>query len=101
MKQPSKVIVHVARNAVAANVKNGTAEPTIIVRRGRRATRHHAVDIVGPARVVSAFDGVIKPLPCGARVWITCSDARPVEVVSDEPLCQLTSRSLTPAAEPN
>ena len=74
----SKVIVHVARQAVASNVKHGVRNPVIIVRRGRTSTRHQAVDLVGPVRVVSAFDGVTKPLKCGARVWIEAADAVPV-----------------------
>jgi hypothetical protein len=72
-------IVHVARQAVASNIKHGTAEPTIIVRKGKTSSRHHAVELVGPARVVSAFDGSRKPLACGARVWIECEGAVPVD----------------------
>lgn len=75
----SKVIVHVARQAVASNVKHGTNEPAIIVRRGRKATRHHAVDLIGPVRVVSAFQCGRKPLSCGARIWIEAAEAVPVD----------------------
>ena len=77
-----RVIVHVARQAVASNVKHGRTDPTIIVRRGKTSSRHHRVKLVGDVEIVSAFDGVTKPLACGARVWMTADDAIPL----DEPV---------------
>lgn len=72
------VIVHVARNAVASNVKHGRSDPAIIVRRGRKSERHHEVELVGPVRVISTFGTDRKPLACGARVWIEAADVRAV-----------------------
>lgn len=64
--------IHVAQDAIRRNTKNGTNEPAIIVRKGRKATRHHEVDILDRegtcvARIVYSPH---KPLPCGARLWI-------------------------------
>ena len=66
------VIVHVNQHVIRRNVKTGEREPPITVRRGRKTTRAHAVEIVGPARVVYSPD---KPLSCGARLWIEATDA--------------------------
>lgn len=62
-----KTIVHVARNQIAANAKNGTNLPALIVRRGGKATRHHTVKILGPSEMVYSPH---KPLACGARCWL-------------------------------
>lgn len=59
-----KTIVHVARQAIASNLKHGTNNPTIIVRRGRKSERFHSVEICGPSQMVTG------QLACGARVWL-------------------------------
>jgi hypothetical protein len=69
------VIVHVNRNILAANIKHGRQDPAIIIRRGRKTSNAHSVEIVGPARMVQSPDA---PLPCGARVWVECADAQPI-----------------------
>ena len=67
-----KKIIHVAMDAIRRNTKHGTNDPAIIVRRGRRATRHHQVEILDERDVVVAriVYSPHKPLSCGARVWI-------------------------------
>lgn len=69
-------IVHVAQDAIRRNAKNGTNDPAIIVRRGRKATRHHQVEVIGPdGSVVARFVySPHKPLSCGARLWMEVAD---------------------------
>jgi hypothetical protein len=68
-----KQIVHVARQAIASNMKHGLNEPPLIIRDYRGAERHHEIHFVNPAtdevlgRFVYSPD---KPLACGARAWI-------------------------------
>lgn len=65
-----KQILHVAQCQIAANRKNGTDEPAIIVRNYKGAKRAHEVELVHDGVVVGKF--VYRPhdpLPCGARLW--------------------------------
>lgn len=70
---PSKIIIHVAQDAIRKNAKNGTNEPAIIVRRGSKPTRHNEVEIrLHDGTLVGQF--VYKPhdpLSCGARLWLS------------------------------
>ena len=59
--------IHVNRNVMAANAKNGTANPVITVKEGRSNRYAHVVDILGPSRMVYSPD---KPLSCGAKCWV-------------------------------
>lgn len=67
------VIVHVNRSVIARNTKNGTNEPPLIIRRGKRREYAHEVELFGKAKVVHSPH---KPLDCGARVWIEAEEAR-------------------------
>jgi len=62
-----KSIIHVNQHVIRANKKNGTCDPVITVKQGKKNTYAHEVEILGPSRVVYSPD---KPLSCGARVWI-------------------------------
>lgn len=62
-----KTIIHVNQHAIRRNLKNGTSEPVITVKTYKENRYAHAVEILGPSRVVYSPD---KPLSCGARVWI-------------------------------
>ena len=62
-----KSIIHVNQHIIKRNAKNGTHEPVLTVKQGRKNTYAHSVEILGPSRVVYSPD---KPLNCGARVWI-------------------------------
>jgi hypothetical protein len=64
-----KTIINVNKHVIAKNLRHGTNEPPIMFRRGAsgKATYAHAVEILGPARIIHSPD---KPLKCGARVWI-------------------------------
>ena len=66
------VRVYINGHVIAANKKHNERAPPISVAKGRTITRGHRVDLIGPARVIYAPD---KPLPCGATVWIECTDA--------------------------
>lgn len=71
-----KTIVHVAQDAIRANVKDGGNRPAIIVRNYKGATRHHEVDLGGGVKIVQRMH---KPLSCGARIYIeTENDVRPL-----------------------
>jgi len=71
-----KSIIHVNQHIIKRNAKNGTHEPVLTVKQGRKNTYAHSVEILGPSRVVYSPD---KPLNCGARVWIETT----AEVVLD------------------
>lgn len=75
-----KQLLHVAQCAIAANRKNGTNEPPIIVRNYKGAKRAHEVELVVDGNVVGKF--VYRPhdpLPCGARLWLE-SDSETLEL---------------------
>jgi len=98
-------IVHVHQQVIRQNLKYGRNEPPLTVKsfrgsiRGRpvKSCRAHQVSISGPARIVHDS---IRPLPCGARVWIetesevTCDDSSSVaggaapEIRTDSGLCE-------------
>lgn len=61
--------IHVNQHKIRSNKKNGTNDPVITVKEGKKNTYGHAVTIMGPSRVV--YGGNDKPLlSCGARVVI-------------------------------
>lgn len=59
-------IIHVNRQNVAMNAKDGGIRPVCTVKTGRRTRYAREVEILGPSRMV--YDG--RQLNCGARVWI-------------------------------
>jgi hypothetical protein len=64
-----KTYIHVNMHKIRANRKNGTNDPVLTVKRGRKNTYGHHVEILGNSKVV--YGGNDKPLlPCGARVVI-------------------------------
>lgn len=61
--------IHVNQHKIRANKKNGTNEPVLTVKEGRKNTYGHFVKINGPSEVI--YGGNDKPiLSCGARVVI-------------------------------
>jgi hypothetical protein len=64
-----KKYIHVNQHVIRSNLKNGTAEPVITIKEGRKNTYCHEVDILGPSRVIYG-EGGEKILSCGARVVI-------------------------------
>ena len=66
-KRSTKKYIHVNQHKIRSNKKHGTNEPVITIKHGSTNTYCHAVDILGPSKVIYNPD---KPLSCGARVWI-------------------------------
>ncbi len=65
----SKKHIHVNQHKIKANLKQGTNEPVLTVKEGRKNTYGHSVHIHGPSTVI--YGGNDKPvLSCGARVVI-------------------------------
>ena len=65
----TKTYIHVNQHKIKANLKNKTNEPVITVKKGKTNTYCHAVEILGPSKIM--YGGNEKPiLSCGARVVI-------------------------------
>jgi hypothetical protein len=63
--------VHVNQHLIKSNHKHGQDEPVLSVKASGKTHRARTVEILGPSRVVYASPATgIKPLSCGARVWI-------------------------------
>ena len=73
-----KTYIHVNQHKIKSNKKNGTNEPVITVKQGRKNTYCKEVKILGPSTVI--YGGNDKPLlSCGARVVI-CTESN-IEVI--------------------
>lgn len=59
-------IIHVNRQHIAMNAKDGGSRPVYTIKDGRRTRYAREVEILGPSRLV--YDG--RQLNCGARAWI-------------------------------
>jgi hypothetical protein len=59
-------IIHVNRQHIAMNAKDGGNRPVYTIKTGRRTRYAREVNIQGPSRLV--YDG--RQLGCGARAWI-------------------------------
>jgi hypothetical protein len=74
----SKTYIHVNQHKIRSNLKNGTNEPVITVKKGKNNTYCRSVTINGPAIVLQSLTD--KPiLSCGARVVI--ETVSPVEIL--------------------
>jgi hypothetical protein len=60
-------IIHINRNIIQRNAKNGTRLPVCRVQEGNSVRYAMEVEIKGPSRMVYSPD---KPLKCGAKLWI-------------------------------
>ena len=72
MRKPRalKKYIHVNRQHIAQNAKDGGNRPTITVKTSRSNTYGHRVEIQGPSVLVDGDFCMNKQLSCGARVWI-------------------------------
>lgn len=61
-----KKIIHVNRQHIAMNAKDGGNRPIYTIKEGRLTTYARAVEITGPSRLVPQG----RQLSCGARAWI-------------------------------
>ena len=72
--------IHINKHIIRANTKNGTNNPALTIQMSTGQIRTHAVKIVGTAILLQAgtkhpdTGKVIKPLSCGARVWLETKD---------------------------
>jgi hypothetical protein len=60
-------IIHINRNVIQRNEKNGRTEPVCRVQEGKSVRYGMEVNILGPSKMVYRPD---KPLKCGAKLWI-------------------------------
>lgn len=60
-------IIHINKNIIQKNAKNGTQEPVIRIQEAKKITYCMEVNILGPSKMVYRPD---KPLRCGAKLWI-------------------------------
>lgn len=72
-----KKIIHVNKQKIAQNRKNGTLEPVVTCKTYKSNDYGHEVVFHGPGRIVYSPD---KPLSCGAWVWIETE--APVTVIT-------------------
>ena len=64
-----KKYIHVNQHRIRANKKNGTNDPVITIKEGRKNTYCNSVEILGASTI--RYGGNDKPiLSCGARVVI-------------------------------
>ena len=64
-----KKYIHVNQHRIRANKKNGTNDPVITIKEGRKNTYCNSVEILGASTI--RYGGNDKPiLFCGARVVI-------------------------------
>lgn len=73
--------IHINKQRIAQNVKNGTDEPCITVKTYKSNDYGHRVFIAGESKVVQSMN---KPLSCGARVWIETHAPVEIEVDYDD-----------------
>jgi len=62
----SKAIIHVNRQHIAMNAKDGGNRPVYTIKRAGKTYYAREVDILGPSKLI--YDG--RQLGCGARAWI-------------------------------
>ena len=62
-----KTLIHVNQHVIKSNRKNKVEEPVLTVKTYKSNTYAHEVNIKGNSKVVY---NPIKPLSCGAHVWI-------------------------------
>ena len=69
------------------NKKHGTNKPVITVKTSKSNNYAHEVDILGKSKLVYR---PLKPLPCGARVWIETESE--VNVINEDLHAQNSER---------
>lgn len=59
--------IHINQHIIRANKKNGTDDPPITIKEGKRNWKANSVHILGPSVLI--YDSE-HPLKCGAKCWI-------------------------------
>lgn len=62
------VIIHVNRQHLAQNAKDGGKRPVYTAKDGRKTIYAHGVEITGKVRLIDPR--ITPPLKCGARAWL-------------------------------
>jgi hypothetical protein len=65
-----KKIIHVNRQHIAMNAKDGGSRPTLTCKTYKKNWKGFKVEIDGPSVLMDADHCDRKQLNCGARVWI-------------------------------
>lgn len=75
----SQSIIHVNRQHIAMNAKDGKNRPVYTIKIGNKTRYAREVEILGPSRMVYNGD----QLSCGARAWIeTDSELKLIDEMS-------------------
>lgn len=61
-----KSIIHVNRQFIAMNAKDGLNRPVYTIKNGRKTRYAREIEILGPSKLI--YNGT--QLSCGARAWI-------------------------------
>jgi len=88
-----KAIIHVNRQMLAQNRKDGGQRPVYTIKAGSKTTYAHAVRVRGEIELVDPRD--TPPLSCGARAWINVIDG---EVEFTEPMTFMEANNAPQAA---
>lgn len=70
-----KSIIHVNRQHIAMNAKDGKLRPVYTIKQGSKTYYGREVEIHGPSKMV--YDG--SQLVCGARAWIETES--PIKII--------------------
>lgn len=70
LKESNIKRIHVDRRIIAQNLKRGENKPTITVQTSKGPIKASRVEVLGPSTFMQAGIDGVKPLSCGARVWI-------------------------------
>ena len=81
MKRRARTVVHVNQHIIRRNARLGETNPPITVRQGKQIERCSEVTIYGQDGLPAAkvIYSPLKPLACGARVWIDVEGA--IEII--------------------
>lgn len=78
MRKSKKKVIHVNRQFIAMNAKDGLDRPVFTIKSGSKVTYAKNVEILGPCKLVGTCD----QLSCGARAWIETE----AEIKMDSPM---------------
>ena len=78
-----KTVIHVNKHRIASNNKSGKNDPAITVKNYKKNQYAKRVRVTGTIEIIqSDLECGIKPLNCGAKVWIQVDDPKTkIEVI--------------------
>jgi len=83
-----KTIIHVNRQHIAMNAKDGKNRPVYTIKQGRKTLYAREVIIKGPSKLV--YNG--SQLNCGARAWLTTDSE--IELVDEMTFVQAKNANI-------